>query len=122
LNPLLGDIMEDSDTELEDLEKANPIIQVATELGMRIRGTMGPCFRSDRHAGEDTQTLFFDVANNRFFCKECDDVGGGVIEYICQYHQWDRQQAIEWLRHRVDYDRETREKYYHRNNKRRRKG
>jgi hypothetical protein len=107
------------DIEVKHLEKVNPIVQVAIEMGMQIRGNMAPCFRADRHGDGKAPTLFFDVAKNRFLCKECDDVGGGVIEYICQFRHWDRQRAIEWLRHRSDYDLETREKYYHRNNRRR---
>ena len=102
-----------SDGDLKHLEQSNPIIQVATEMGLKIRGNMGQCFRHDRHTDTDAPTLFFDVVRNRFFCKVCPDVGGGVIDFICQYRQWDRQKAIDWLCHRVAFDRETQEKYYH---------
>ena len=99
------------DHELKRIEMANPIVQVAMEMGIRVRNNLGPCFHTDRHAGDDEPTLFFNVATNTFFCKRCRDVGGGVIDFVCQYKGWQRQQAIEWLVHRNQFDQETRQKY-----------
>ncbi len=105
------------DSNLDQLKHLNPIIQVATEMGLKIRGNMTHCFRHDRHKETKAPTLFFDVAGNSFFCKVCSDVGGDVIDFICQYRHLDRQEAIEWLRHRVEFDRQTREKYYRKRNR-----
>lgn len=103
--------------EIRQIEQANPIVEVAVELGLKVRGNLGSCFHIDRHLGEDNPTLFFNVARNSFLCKTCDDVGGGVIDFICQYKGWERQQAIAWLAHRIEFDRETRTKYYTRGKK-----
>ncbi len=105
--------MEPQDLDLEKLEKANPIIQVAIELGIKVQGGTGKCFRKDRHAPDSEKpTLLFDLAKNRFRCRECPDVGGGVVDLVCQYHEWDRKRAIEWLSHRADFDRLTKKLYH----------
>jgi len=98
--------------ELKRIEQANPIVEVAVELGLTVRRNLGPCFRAERHLGEDEPSLFFNVARNTFLCKRCDDVGGSVIDFICQYKSWERQKAIEWLAHRMDFDQQTRKMYY----------
>lgn len=102
--------------ELKLIEQANPIIEVAAELGLKVRGNLGPCFHAERHTEKDP-SLFFNVARNSFLCKTCKDVGGGVIDFICQYKGWERQKAIEWLAHRIEFDQETRQKYYTRGKK-----
>lgn len=107
------------ENELSRIELLNPIIQVAVEMGMQVRGNLGYCFRSDRHSEDDTPSLFFDVARNRFLCKTCEDVGGGVVDFICQYKGWDRQEAIAWLSHRIEFDQQTRAMYYSKTKKRR---
>lgn len=98
------------------IEQANPIIEVAAELGLKVRGNLGPCFRLERHP-EQEPSLFFNVARNSFLCKTCGDVGGGVIDFICQYKGWEREKAIVWLAHRIEFDQETRKKYYTRGKK-----
>jgi hypothetical protein len=50
-------------------------------------------------------------------CKSCQDIGGDVVDFICQYKGWEPQQAIEWLAHRIEFDFETRQKYYVRGKK-----
>lgn len=105
--------------EVARIELANPIVEVAVELGIKVRGNLGECFRSDRHTGQDEPTLFFNVARNTFLCKQCQDVGGGVIAFLCQYKGWGRQEAIDWLVHRIEFDQETRKKYYSRGKKKR---
>ncbi len=106
-------------SEIERIEKANPILQVALELGFKVRGNVSTCFRGERHPEPDGAKLFFDVARNRFFCTVCSDVGGGVIDLVCQLRGWEREKAIEWLAHRRDFDLHTRNLYYGRG---RRKG
>ncbi len=99
-------------SEVKRIERASPVIAVAVELGLRIRGNMGTCFMRDRHADDgDAMTLFFNPARNSFFCKTCPDVGGGVTDLVCQVRGWDRQKAAEWLAHRLEFDRETKEMY-----------
>ena len=105
------------DREIRRIEQANPIVEVAVEMGLRVRGNRAPCFRSGSHPEGTEPSLFFDIARNTFLCKSCRDLGGGVIDFICQYKGWDRAQAIAWLAHRNEFDRETRSKYYSRGKK-----
>jgi hypothetical protein len=98
--------------EIKRVEQSNPILQVAVELGLKIRGNVGACFRSERHPETERATLYLDVARNRFFCTSCPDVGGGVIDLVCQLRGWEREKAIEWLAHRVEFDKKTRQLYY----------
>lgn len=104
---------------LKQLEQANPIVEVAVEMGLHVRNNLGFCFCSERHSEEKEPSLFFNVAQNTFFCRKCQDVGGGVVEFVCQYKGWDRQKAIDWLLHRNEFDQETRQKYYYRGRRKR---
>jgi hypothetical protein len=103
--------------EISRIEQANAIVEVAVELGLTVKGNLGACFRTERHLGEDKPSLFFNVALNSFLCKTCDDVGGGVVEFICQYKGWECQKALEWLAHRIEFDQQTRQMYYSRGKK-----
>jgi len=106
------------DRDLNKLEQGNPILQVAVELGIKVRSTTGQCFRSERHVkGSDEFTLFFDLAKNSFFCKTCSDVGGNVIDLVCQYQDCNREKAIDWLKHRIEFDLQTRKLYYQKGKK-----
>lgn len=98
--------------EIARIVQANAIIEVAVELGYKVRGNLGPCFRVERHSPEEEPALFFNVAHNSFLCKSCNDVGGGVVEFICQYKGWEQEKAIEWLVHRIEFDQQTRKMYY----------
>jgi len=105
--------------ELQKLEQANPIVQVALELGVKVQGSMGKCFKKDRHPADDEKpTLFFNHGNNRFHCRVCKDVGGTVIDLVSQHQGWDRQKAIEWLAHRADFDQFTKKLYHGKGRKR----
>ena len=102
--------------DLKLIEQGNPILQVAIELGIKIRSNMGRCFQSASHDDNaDEFTLFFNLADNSFFCKVCPNIGGDVIDLVCQKQGWERQKAIDWLKHRIDFDLETKDKYYYRN-------
>lgn len=103
-------IMEEK--ELKRIEQANPIVEVAVELGLKVRANLGACFRMERHLEDEEPSLFFNVARNSFLCKTCEDVGGSVIDFICQYKCWEREKAIEWLAHRIEFDQQTRKMYY----------
>jgi hypothetical protein len=99
--------------DIKMLELGNPILQVAIELGIRIRSNMGICFQSETHTDDSEEySLFFNLSDNRFFCKHCPNVGGSVIDLVCQKQGWERQKAIDWLKHRIDFDIETKNKYY----------
>ena len=99
--------------DLKSLERGNPIIQVAIELGIKVRSNMGICFNVESHANDaDEFTLFFNLSDNSFFCKVCPNIGGNVIDLVSQNQGWERQQAIDWLKHRIDFDAETKKKYY----------
>jgi len=99
--------------DLRKLERANPIIDVALALGIKIQGNMGKCFRTERHSSDEAMSLFFNPAKNSFFCKICQDVGGSVIDLVCQHQGWDRQKAMVWLAERGESDYLTR-KLFHR--------
>jgi hypothetical protein len=98
--------------DIRRIEKANSIVEVAVEMGLKLRANLGPCFRTERHSDKDEHSLFFNVAKNTFLCKTCPDVGGGIIDFVCQYKNWERQKAIDWLLHRIEFDQQTRELYY----------
>jgi len=105
--------MEPEEIDIRVIERANPIIQVAIELGIKVQGSMGRCFREERHEPDSVKpTLFFNPAKNTFQCQSCPDVGGSVIDLVCQRQGWDRQQAIGWLAHRSEFDQLTRKLYY----------
>lgn len=102
-----------SPSEVQQLEQASPIVAVATELGLKVRGNVGYCFRRKRHPDpQEPPTLFFNPATNRFFCRRCQEVGGSVIDLVCQYQGWTRERAIAWLAHRRDFDQLTRKLYH----------
>jgi hypothetical protein len=93
------------DPNMKELVLANPIVKVAIELGIKVQGTAGRCFQEDRHPSKDQKpTLFFNPAKNTFLCTECADIGGTVVDLVCQYNGWDREKAIEWLAHRAKFD------------------
>lgn len=102
--------MEDAD--VKRIEKVSRIIEVAMELGIKIQGNMGQCFRTERHKESKALTLFFNPVKNTFLCKTCPDVGGSVVDLVCQRRGWEKQQALEWLAHRDEFDRLT-ESMYH---------
>ncbi len=102
-----------SEIDLQELERASAIVGVATELGLKVRGNVAQCFKKERHPDDAAApTLFFDTAKNSFLCRTCPDVGGSVIDLVSQYRGWDREQAIDWLAHRSEFDRLTRNKYH----------
>ncbi len=103
--------------EIQQIEQANPIVEVAVEMGLNVRRNLAPCFRTERHIGDNEPSLFFNVAKNIFLCRSCQDVGGGVIDFVCQFKGWDRQKAIAWLVHRNEFDQQTRNMYYSRGKK-----
>jgi hypothetical protein len=105
-----GRLMEEN--SVKQLERSNPIVEVAVELGLKLNANMGKCFYPQRHGADPSPTLFFNVAKNTFFCKTCTDVGGGVIDLVRQVKGWDRQQAIDWLAHRNEFDQLTKKRYH----------
>jgi hypothetical protein len=111
--------METEDRELLELQKASSIIEVAVELGLKVRGGMAKCFEIERHVRDgEKPTLFFNPAKNTFHCRSCEDVRGDVIDLVCRVRGWDRQEAIEWLEHRAEFDRFTKKLYHGKGRKR----
>ncbi len=100
--------------DLQKIEQASPILQVAIELGIKVQGNMGRCFKSEQHCGADREamTLFFNPSRNTFFCKFCQDVGGSVVDLVSQYRGIDREEAAAWLAHRSEFDLLTRQRYH----------
>lgn len=99
--------------DLRQLERASPIIAVAVELGIKVQGSVAMCFNRQAHeSDEEKPTLFFNPAKNTFSCKTCPDVGGSVVDLVCQYRGWDREQALQWLAHRAEFDRFTHGLYH----------
>lgn len=99
--------------DLRKLEQTSPIIQVAIELGIKVQGNMGRCFNEERHSGENEgMTLYFNPARNTFFCKTCEDINGSVVDLVSRYRGLSRAEAIEWLSHRSEFDRQTSKRYH----------
>jgi hypothetical protein len=112
MNANYGSAMTHEQLDLKQLEKTNPIIEVAVELGIKVQGSMGRCFNEGRHGSEpDKLTLFFNPAKNTFQCQSCSDVGGSVVDLVCQVRGWDSRQATDWLVHRADFNQMTRKLY-----------
>ncbi|MDR3554307.1 MAG: hypothetical protein P4L55_06100 [Syntrophobacteraceae bacterium] len=102
----------ENEIEVRELERTSPIIQVAIELGIKVRGNMGLCFNEGRrHPPGEEMTLFFNTARNSFFCKTCRDLGGSVIDLVSQNRKFSREEAIAWLKHRREFDTLTKERY-----------
>ncbi len=99
--------------EIKELERLNSVIDVAKELGVKFSKSMGECFRAENHpeAG-DGFTLFFNLGKNTFMCKTCLDVGGTVTDLVCQIKGCGREEALEWLAHRVEFDQKTKRMYH----------
>jgi hypothetical protein len=98
--------------DIKQLERVNPIIQIATELGISVRGSVGKCFNKAGHPEDnDEPTLFFKPGKNTFLCKTCREIGGSVIDLVCQVNGWDREKAVEWLSHRNEFDLLTKKLY-----------
>mgnify|MGYP001387857955 FL=1 len=77
--------------DLRTINQGNPIIEVARELGIKVRGNTGRCFQSERHDTDaDEYTLYFNLTENSFFCRSCTGVGGSVIDLGCQHRGWER--------------------------------
>jgi len=100
------------DKDIKRIESASRIIDVAVELGIKVQGNMGKCFRTERHPDDKELTLFFNPAKNTFLCKACPDVGGSVVDLVCQQRDWEKPQALEWLEHRADFDQFTKSMYH----------
>ncbi|MGC9194203.1 MAG: hypothetical protein ACP5IL_01965 [Syntrophobacteraceae bacterium] len=99
--------------DLVKIEQASPVIEVAVELGIKVQGNMGKCFKSEHHCdAHEAMTLFFNPSRNTFFCKSCRDVGGSVVDLVSQYRNVDREEAISWLAHRSEFDLLTKQRYY----------
>jgi hypothetical protein len=105
--------MANEEIDLTQLERAHPIIPVAIELGIKVQGSTARCFRRERHGPEgDDRTLFFNPAKNTFHCHTCPDVGGSVVDLVCQVRELGRQEAIDWLAHRAEFDQMTQRLYH----------
>ena len=108
--------MKEEEIDLKEIEKANPIIHLAVELGIEVKGSLGKCFRTERHASPDEEmTLFFKPGKNTFFCRTCQDVGGSAVDLVCQVRGWDRPKAVEWLSRRGEANKQIRDLIYGRN-------
>ncbi len=106
------------DNQIKQLERINSVVDVAKELGVTFDKSMGRCFRADRHpGGGDERTLFFNLAKNTFLCKTCGDIGGSVTDLVCQIKGCGREEALEWLAHRVEFDQKTKKMYHGRGRK-----
>ena len=75
---------------------------------VKVKGGVGHCFKCGHDRTEDF-SLFFNVAKNTFFCKNCPEIGGSVIDLVCQIKQWDREKAVDWLVHRQEFDQQTKD-------------
>ncbi|MFH1113490.1 MAG: hypothetical protein V1792_06180 [Pseudomonadota bacterium] len=100
------------DKERKRIENVSRIIEVAVELGIKVKGNVGKCFMAERHGNGNDMTLFFNVAKNTFLCKTCPDVGGSVTDLVCQQRGWEERQALDWLAHRAEFDQLTKSMYH----------
>lgn len=97
--------------ELESLKTSHPIKEVATGLGLWLRGNSGRCFKhKDAHP-----SLVYMPDNNRFECKSC-SIKGDVIDLVMGVKGLDFKEAIRYLDQNISFKnekikRKTAEKY-----------
>ncbi len=109
-----------NEQDLRQLEEASSVTQVAIELGIKVQGNRGRCFKAERHPfAADTMTLYFDTVRNSYFCRVCEDLKGSVIDLVSQFRNVSREEAVSWLEHRLEFDLLTRERYQTKGRKKR---
>jgi DNA primase len=89
-------------SDLEALKAANPIEEVARELGWNVVNHRMRCPLPDRHThGDRTPSVTFWPDKNSFKCWVCPEVRGDVISLVMLAHKGSFPDAVHWLRQRV---------------------
>lgn len=84
--------------ELEDLKQRIDIRDLASRLGMQLRGKQARCYNSEQHKhGDKNFSLGLDINENRYKCFAC-GVGGSVIDLYMGVQKVDFKQALDELR------------------------
>lgn len=83
--------------DLEKLRRAVPIVDLAKQLGIEVRGTQARCFNAVAHKHSDhNPSLGFDLKTNRFKCFAC-GVSGSVIDLYMGVRGVDFKTAVSEL-------------------------
>lgn len=86
-----------TEEEIKNLKAQNPILDIVTKLGFKIRKQSGttaiPCIF---HSPDKHPSLVLMVEVNRFECKSCGAKGDG-IDLVQKYLDLDFPGAVEWL-------------------------
>jgi DNA primase len=84
-------------TDLDELKQAIPIIDLARDLGLQVKGKQARCFNISGHKrGDKTPSIGFDLKTNRFKCFAC-GVNGTIIDLYKEIKGVDVSQAIKEL-------------------------
>jgi DNA primase len=88
---------------LEEIKKANPIIDVAQELGLDVPASgLIKCFSPENHSsGDQHPSLRFDRQRNRYRCWSCGQIDGDVIDLVRQLRPCGFREAVEYLADRA---------------------
>ncbi len=69
--------------DIDSVKLANPIEEVARELGIEVTNHRARCFCPENHKhGDRTPSLSFNPKSNSFCCRVCNDVHGDVINFV----------------------------------------
>lgn len=83
--------------DLDQLKQAIPITELATSLGLTIRGRQARCYNTEAHShGDRNFSLGLDVKRNRYKCFACGEQGS-VIDLYKAVKGIELRQAINEL-------------------------
>ena len=84
--------------QLEDMKHQIGILDLATRLGLQIRGRQARCFNSKSHKHNDRNySLGLDIKTNRYKCFTCNEAGS-IIDLYMSIKGVDFKQALEELK------------------------
>lgn len=87
---------------IEALKAANPIAEVARDLGLEVTRQRFRCPRPANHAhGDRTPSVSLSASRGSFKCWVCPDVKGDVIDLVRLVNGTGFPEAIRWLQERA---------------------
>jgi DNA primase catalytic core len=86
--------------EIQKLKELNPILDVASDLGINVVRGKARCIFPENHTNGD-KTPSMTINNNGYKCWACHDVGGDVISLVMQTQSLTFNKALDWLNDRV---------------------
>ncbi len=92
-----------SNSNIDVLNRANPIFEIARELGIPVGKNVVHCIKREKHVNSNgVPTMTFNLIKNTFRCWVCPDVCGDVVDLVMLAKDVDRERAIQFLSIRSD--------------------